>query len=209
MIDVRDEPGLDRIPPHHLGAEESLLGAMLLSEAAAEDGLEFVDATDFYRPAHSLVFDAMKATRAGGRALDPTTVADTLEKSGQLGRAGGLAELVRLQQCTPATANATRYATIVRDHALLRRLIVAAADVAELGRSGPADADQLVSKAEDLIFDVGGRQLRDSVQKPRELLAALLDRLEALYDTEARSPACAAASSTSTRCCTGCSPRRW
>src|SRR5206468_8187105 len=113
-----------RVPPHNLDAEESLLGAMLLSRDAIVAATEVgVGADDFYKPAHGHVYDAITSLNGAGEPADPVTVADELRRAGLLDAIGGPAVLVSLQASTPATSNAGRYAKIIEEHSLLRRLI--------------------------------------------------------------------------------------
>ena len=113
-----------RVPPHNLEAEESLLGAMLLSRDAIVAATEVgVTANDFYKPAHGHVFDAITSLYAIGEPPDPVTVGEELSRAGLLAAIGGPAVLVTLQARTPSTSSAGRYARIVSEHALLRRMI--------------------------------------------------------------------------------------
>ena len=171
-----------RVPPHNLEAEESLLGAMLLSRDAIADATQICSADDFYKPAHGHVFDAVCALYARGEPADPVTVADELNRNGLMEAIGGSATLISLQTSTPATSNAARYARIVEEHALLRRLIGVAGEIAELGYQVPEDVTAAVDEAEALMFDVAQRRVTDTLQPIKELLSASLDRLEALYD---------------------------
>src|SRR5207302_1018038 len=127
-----------RVPPHNLEAEESLLGAMLLSKDAIASAVEICGADDFYKPAHGHVFEAVTSLYSQGEPADPVTVADELRRAGLLDAIGGPVMLVSLQANTPATSNAARYARIVEEHALLRRLIGVAGEIAELGYDVPA-----------------------------------------------------------------------
>src|SRR5512147_204148 len=104
----------DRLPPHDLIAEASLLGAMLLSTDALAAGAETCSFADFYKPAHARVFEAILALDQRGEPADPTTVADELRRRGELEAIGGMATLVSLHANTPSTANAERYGHIVR-----------------------------------------------------------------------------------------------
>ena len=113
-----------RVPPHNLDAEESLLGAMLLSRDAIAAALECCVAEDFYKPAHGHVFAAVTALYTRGEPADPVTVADELRRAGLLDAVGDASVLISLQVNTPSTANASHYAHIVEEHALLRRLVV-------------------------------------------------------------------------------------
>jgi replicative DNA helicase len=171
-----------RVPPHDLQAEESLLGAMLLSRDAIVDAVEICRAGDFYKPAHGHVFDAVTSLYGRGEPVDPVTVADELRRAGLLDAVGGPAALLSLQVGTPAISNAARYARIVEEHALLRRLIGVAGEIAELGYDVPEDVSAAVDRAESMVFEVAQRRVTDTTKPLRELLAASLDRLEALYD---------------------------
>lgn len=171
-----------RVPPSNLEAEESLLGAMLLSRDAIATATEIVHTEDFYKPAHSHIFDAITSLYAAGEAVDPVTVAEELRRASLLDAVGGPAVLVGLQVSTPATTSAARYARIVEELSLLRRMIGAAGDIAELGYSRPPDVTKAVDHAESLIFGVAQRRVTDSMAMIRSLLDDNLNRLELLYE---------------------------
>jgi replicative DNA helicase len=177
----RPAGGTTRHVPHNLQAEESLLGAMLLSREAIAVAVEAISASDFYRPVHGHIFEAITALYAQGEGADPVTVADELSRAGLLDAVGGLPALLDLQGNTPAISNAARYAHIVEEHALLRRLIGAASEIAELGYEVPDDVEAAVDRAESLIFEVAQRRVTDTIAPLHELLGKSLDRLEALY----------------------------
>jgi replicative DNA helicase len=170
-----------RVPPHNLQAEQSLLGAMLLSRDAIASAVETCSAADFYKPAHGHVYDAITSLYSQGEPADPLTVADVLGRAGLLDAIGGLPALMSLQADTPATANAGRYARIVEEHALLRRLIAVAGEIAELGYGVPDDVLATVDRAESLVFEIAERRVTDSLKPLRVLLEDSLDRLSALY----------------------------
>jgi replicative DNA helicase len=171
-----------RVPPHNLDAEQSLLGAMLLSRDAIAAAMETCSTDDFYKPAHAHIFDAINTLYNVGEPADPVTVADELTRAGLLEAVGGLAALVELQADTPATTNAARYARIVEEHALLRRLIAVAGEIAELGYSVPEDVVSTLDRAEAMVFNVAERRVTDSLKPITELLFASMDRLERLFD---------------------------
>jgi replicative DNA helicase len=171
-----------RSPPSNLEAEESLLGAMLLSRDAIATAAEIVHTEDFYKPGHAHIYDAISTLYASGEAVDPVTVAEQLRRVDLLDAVGGVASLVTLQANTPATTSAARYARIVEELALLRRLIGAAGNIAELGYARPADVTKAVDEAESLIFGVAQRRVTDSMSAIRELLDENLNRLEMLYE---------------------------
>ncbi|MDQ6837945.1 MAG: replicative DNA helicase [Actinomycetota bacterium] len=178
----RGGSGPGRVPPHNLQAEQSLLGAMLLSRDAIAAAVETCGIDDFYKPAHGHIYEAVCSLYGQGEPADPVTVADELSRAGLLGAVGGLPTLLSLQADTPATANAGRYGHIVEEHALLRRLIGVAGDIAEMGYSVPDDVAGVLDRAESLMFEVAERRVTDTLRPLQDLLAESLDRLEALFD---------------------------
>ena len=169
--------------PHNLQAEESLLGAMLLSarrHRRRRRGRHRVD--DFYKPAHGHIYDAIPRSTPPGEPADPVTVADELRRAGLLDAIGGPAVLVAAQVVTPAISNAGRYAKIVEEHALLRRLIGVAGEIAEIGYAVPDDVTKAVDQAESMVFEVAERRVTDTMAPIHDLLDDNLDRLEQLYE---------------------------
>ena len=127
---------LGRTPPQDLAAEQSVLGGMLLSKDAIADVVEVVRGHDFYRPAHELVFEAVLDLYGRGEPADAVTVSSELQKRGELGRVGGAPYIHTLLQSRPTAANAGYYAKIVRETAILRRLIEAGTKIVQLGYTG-------------------------------------------------------------------------
>ncbi len=176
-------PTGSRVPPHNLDAEEALLGAMLLSRDAVAAASEALHGGDvFYRPAHAHIFETITVLTARGQAVDPITVADELRRRDLLEAVGGPATLVSLQANAPGTANAAHYARIVRDHALLRRLIGAAGNIAERAYGLPDDVRKAVDEAESLVFDIARHEGEGSTAPIKDLLSDTLERLEELYE---------------------------
>jgi replicative DNA helicase len=155
---------------------------MILSRDAIATAVEQCAADDFYKPAHGHIFDAITALYAQGEPADPVTIADELRRAGLLDAIGGPAKLISLQSNTPAISNAGRYARIVEEHALLRRMIGVAAEIAELGYQVPDDVTGAVDRAETMVFEVAQRRGVDTVATVRDLLKRTLDNLESLYD---------------------------
>jgi replicative DNA helicase len=170
-----------RIPPHNFEAEESVLGAMLLSRDAIAVVVEQVGSEDFYRPSHAHIFDAVTSLYARGEPADTVTVAEELRRVGTLESSGGAAALISLQANTPAISSAHRYARIVQEHALLRRLIGVAYEIAEMGYEVPTDVAGALDQAEALVFDVTQRRSSDTVRALKDLLTESLERLDHLY----------------------------
>jgi replicative DNA helicase len=174
--------GGDRVPPHNIAAEESLLGAMLLTKDAIADAIEIVSAEHFYKPAHTHIYDAITTLYAAGEPVDTVTVASELDRAGLLDRLGGPATLLHIQASTPAATNAGKYAAIVYEGATLRRLISTAHEISELGFSRPDDVVKTVDTAEALMFEVAQGHVTDSMAAMPELLKQNLDRFEILYE---------------------------
>ena len=168
--------------PHNIQAEESLLGAMLLSRDAVAAASEKVTSASFYKPAHGHIYDAVSTLTARGEPADPVTVADELRRADLLDQLGGPSVLLSLQANTPATSNAGRYAQIVEDHALLRRLITVASEISELGYSLPDDVIKTLDTAESMVYDLSQNRITDSTAELRDLLPETLSRIEMLYD---------------------------
>jgi replicative DNA helicase len=175
-----------RVPPHDLDAEESLLGAMLLSSDAVAVAVETCSPGDFYKPAHGHIFSAILSLFEAGEPVDAVTVADELKRRGLLEQVGDPTVLVSLQVNTPSLANAGHYARIVEEHALLRRLIGVAGELAELGYAVPDDVTATIDEAERLVFDLSERRTADSVEALRNLIGPSLDRIEELSHRSTR-----------------------
>ena len=171
-----------RVPPHNLEAEESLLGAMLLSRDAIADAVEHTETTHFYRPANAHIFDAISGLYASGDPADPVTVAAELERMGALENVGGLDGLISMQIKTPSTSNADKYARIIAERYTLRRLIATANQIADIGFSRPEDVTRAVDEAENMMFQVAQGRVADTMAEIRDLLDVTLDRLEQLYE---------------------------
>lgn len=183
LPEPRQQPGdpAGRIPPQNLEAEQALLGAMMLSPDALAIAVERVSVDDFYRPAHAHIFEAITALYAAGEPVDHVTVAEMLRRAGVLEAIGGEAILVSIKANTPAASSASRYATIVQELALLRRLINVAGEISELCFDVPDDVAAAVDRAESLVFEVAQRRTTDTVKPIRVLLEQSLERIEALH----------------------------
>jgi replicative DNA helicase len=172
-----------RIPPHNLSAEESLLGALLLSRDVVNQVAELGVLVDhFYKPAHQHVYSAIRGLMATGQPVDAVTVADELRRSGLLEEIGGAQLLMELQNATPAISNASRYAKIVQDTAVLRRLIGVASEIAEIGYMEPDDVTKALDEAESKVFEVAEDRIVDSTKSLSDLLPLAMDRLQETYE---------------------------
>ncbi|MCX5046703.1 replicative DNA helicase [Aldersonia sp. NBC_00410] len=177
-----DDGQWGRQPPQDLVAEQSVLGGMLLSKDAIADVVEELRSTDFYRPAHQTVFDAVLDLYGRGEPADPVTVAAELDRRGALTRVGGAAYLITLVQTVPTAANAGYYAGIVAEKAVLRRLVEAGTRIVQYGYAGGdgQDVDDVVDRAQAEIFDVGADRTSGDTLSLAELLQPAIDELEAV-----------------------------
>ena len=169
-----------RVPPHNLEAEESLLGAMLLSADATAAVLDIVDASGFYKPGYGHIYSAVVALYNRGEPIDAVTVTDELTRSGLLEFVGDPSVLVALQANVPSTANAVHYARIVAEHAVLRRLINVAGEISDLAFAVPEDVAGAVDLAEQLVLEVSEDRAEDSMKQIKDLITPSLDRIDAL-----------------------------
>src|SRR5690606_13799988 len=163
--------GLDRVPPQDTEAEQSVLGGMMISKDAIADVVEQLRGTDFYRPAHEIVYDAILDLYGRGEPADAVTVADELTKRGELGRIGGPTYLHTLIASVPTAANAGYYARIVRERAVLRRLVEAGTRIVQLGYGADGgDVDDLVNTAQAEVYAVTERRASEDYLPLSEII---------------------------------------
>jgi replicative DNA helicase len=178
------EAAFDRTPPQDVAAEQCVLGGMLLSKDSIADVVEILRTTDFYRPNHALVFDAILDLYGRGEPADPITVAAALADSGALARVGGATYLHTLIASVPTAANAAYYAKIVGERAVLRRLVEAGTRVVQLGygaaAGGGRDVDDIVDLAQQAIYDVTERRVSEDFAILNDMLQPTLDQIEAV-----------------------------
>jgi replicative DNA helicase len=185
---VASAPGeFDRTPPQAVEAEQSILGAMMLSKDAIADVVELVRPGDFYRPAHQLIYDAVLDLYSRGEPADAVTVSAELTHTGQLVRAGGAPYLHTLISLVPTAANAGYYAQIVAERATLRRLVTAGTRIVQMGydtASGTANivgsVDDVVDRAQAEIYDVTERRTSEDFVHIETLLQSTLDEIETI-----------------------------
>ncbi len=170
----------DRTPPQDNSAEQSVLGAMLLSKDAIADVVEVLRGTDFYRPAHETIFDAVLDLYGRGEPADAVTVSALLQKRGELGRVGGAPYLHTLVAGVPIAANAGYYAQIVREKAILRRLVDAGTRIVQLGYAGEGEIDDVVDRAQAAVYDVTEKRTSEDYAPLAEILEGTLDEIEAI-----------------------------
>jgi replicative DNA helicase len=171
------------VPPQNLDAEESVLGAMMLSPGAIGAVSEVLSAGDFYRESHAKIYRAGLALYGRGEPVDAITLVDELERRGELEEIGGKVRVHELAALVPAASNAAHYARIVREMATLRGLIRAGSEIARLGleRDGQ-DVTELVDRAEQVVFDLAQSRVSGDFSHIEELLKQSFERITQLYE---------------------------
>jgi replicative DNA helicase len=169
-------------PPQNLEAEQSVLGAVLLSDTALPALIidERLQPEDFYREGHGRIYQAMLDLHAGGEAVDALTLVEHLKRSGDLDQVGGRAAIDMLSGAVPAVGNVRQYARIVRENAMLRRLLRASYEIQAKVHSHEAQPRELVDMAERVILEVAHEDSRKDFRNIQDLLLAELDKLEKL-----------------------------
>ena len=171
---------LMRTPPQDLAAEQSVLGGMMLSKDAIADVIEVVRGHDFYRPAHELTYEVIIDLYGRGEPADAVTVAAELQKRSELARVGGAVYIHTLLQSVPTAANAGYYARIVRETAVLRRLIEAGTKIVQMGYAGDGDSDDIVDAAQVEVYNVTDRRTSEDYVALSEVMEGTLDEIEAI-----------------------------
>jgi len=164
-----------KLPPHSLEAEQSVLGGLMMNNAAWEKVEEILVADDFYRRDHRLIFIAMTELSVNSSPIDAITVSEHLDRHGHADDTGGLDYLAELVKNTPSVANIQAYAEAIRERALIRQLIATANDIADAGFNPEGrKSAELIDYAETSIFRIAEQRTSDG-KGPRSLKTGLLD----------------------------------
>src|SRR5215211_2418452 len=170
------------VPPQNLDAESSVLGAMMVSEGAIPPVVLDVRLhdEDFYRERHRIIFRAITSLYEHGEPVDALTVSASLAQHGELAEAGGKESVSELASTVPVPGNARHYAQIVKQNALLRRLLATSQQIQKSVHEREGDPEQLVERAESLLFRVAHEERASDFRRVAEVLGDEIDRLEAL-----------------------------
>jgi len=179
------DPGrsTDRVLPHDLLAEQSTLGAMLISQEAVAEVFEFVRGPDFYAPKHQIIFEALLTLYGMGEPTDVITVTDQLVKTGSLVRSGGADYLHTLTSTVPTAANASFYAKIVQEKATLRRLVEVGTRIAQLGYANEGEVSDLVNTAQEDVYRVTQSGTGEDYVALSDSIEAAIAEIEAAQDS--------------------------
>ncbi|GGO88743.1 replicative DNA helicase [Nocardioides phosphati] len=178
-------PG-DRTPPQDNAAEQSVLGSMLLSKDTIAEVGEILRGADFYRPAHEVIYDTIvDLNLSRGEPADPITVANELGRKGELERVGGAPYLHTLAANVPIAANAMYYAEIVKEKAILRRMVTAGTKIVQLGYAGEGEIAGLVDQAQAEVYGLADGSRKEDYVPLGDVMEGVLDEIEAIGNREA------------------------
>jgi replicative DNA helicase len=169
-----------RVPPHSIEAEESVIGGVLLDNEAHDRIADKLTADDFYVERHARIFAAMARLAEEARPMDAVTVSERLKQSGELARIGGIAFLAELTERVPSAANVEHYARIVREKALLRRMIRVSTDILERAYDTALEPAEFVDRAERSIFEVAEVSARTGPLRIDSLIVDSITKIEGL-----------------------------
>lgn len=172
-----------RVPPHSREAEESVLGAVLLSIDAANDVMDRLHADDFYVPAHQSIYEAMRRLYDGNQAIDAVTLSEELRRQGELEKVGGVSYLTRLVDVVPVTSNIDHYATIVEGNARRRDLIRAGSTISNLAFDLDDEIHAVMDRAEQTVLGVAERRVAQNLLEVGPLFQEVLEHIEALEES--------------------------
>ena len=178
MIEQREmRPGY-RNPPHSREAEESVIGAVLLSVDAVNEVMDQIHPEDFYVPAHQAIFEGMRELFDSNQAIDAVTVSEVLRRRGELEKVGGVQYLARLVDIVPSTSNISYYAGIVEEHAKRRELIRAGAAVTDVAFDIDEEIAIVLDRAEQAVLGVAEKRSSQTLAEVGPMLSDVLEQIE-------------------------------
>ncbi len=172
-----------RNPPHSRESEESVLGAVLLSEDAVNEVMDRIHPEDFYVPAHQAIFEAMRELFDGNQAIDAVTVSEALRRKGELEKVGGVTYLARLVDIVPSTSNVVYYAGVVEEHAKRRELIRAGSVVTDIAFDIDEEIITVLDRAEQAVLGVAEKRTSQTLLEVGPMFSDLLEKIEELEAT--------------------------
>jgi len=172
---------LEKVPPQNLEAEMAVLGSMLLDEDAISWAIETLDANCFYKEVHRKVFEAAVNLYNNNKVVDLITISDELKRMGALEEIGGVSFLTSLVNFVPTTANTQYYARIVKEKSILRNLINNATQIVSLAYESEAAVEDILDKAEQLIFDIAEHKPKENILPIKELIRQSIETIDKLY----------------------------
>ena len=172
---------VERVPPNNLDTEMAVLGSMLMDDEAVPVGLEMLQSSSFYRDSHRKIFEAMTGLFNRQKPVDLVTLTEELKASGRLEEVGGAHYLSSLTSVVPTAANVQHYAKIVREKAMLRSLIAAATQIVGQCYDDQDDAEALLDRAEQALYEIANRSIGSQAVMLKEMLSGTIETIERLY----------------------------
>ena len=173
-----------KVPPQNIEAEQSVLGCILIENESIEKIIEILDRGDFYRESHCQIFEAIHTLYERGEPVDLVTLSDHMRGHNLLESVGGASYMSSLANMVPSAANIAHYARLVREKAIRRRMIVAAAEIAEMAYDDPGDVDESLDQAERKIFEVSEQRSRPSFFPINDIVKVNIEKLMDLYERQ-------------------------
>ncbi len=175
---------MQRIPPHSMEAEQSVLGSMLLDKEAVAAAGEVLQAEDFYSDAHREIYEAMLSLYEAGKPVDLVTLVDELDQRGTMDGVGGLTYVTDLSRMVPSTANVRYYIRIIEEKSILRKLIKASGSIMNESYEASKEVDEIINQAEKSIFDISQKQSTTSFEHIKDTLLSSYAKIEELYNSK-------------------------
>src|SRR3569833_4438733 len=206
---VASQPGSNRLPPHNLEAERSVLGGVLIKPSAFDEVATALQVDDFFLPVHREIFDALLAIDTRRQPLDGIAVADELRVRGMIARLeGGEAYLLALSNSVPTAENVNHYARLVKEKATLRRLIAACAEIQSRAYGDFGQFEEFMDEAETQVFKVAQQNRRETYSAAPDIVEEVLHNIEARAAGRRRGPSTSPCTRPCARSRCSSSPRR-
>ncbi|TNE83076.1 MAG: replicative DNA helicase, partial [Gammaproteobacteria bacterium] len=176
-----------KVPPHSLEAEQAVIGGLMLDNRRFDEVSEIISSVDFYRQDHRLIFGAVERLAGDSEPMDVVTLAEYLERAGDIEDAGGLSYLAELAEKTPGAANIRAYAEIVRERAVLRKLIEVSGGIVDSAFNPQGrTSDELLDEAERQVFNIAESRNKQGTgpQSINPVLTKALSRIEELFESD-------------------------
>lgn len=181
-----EESKLQRIPPHNIEAEQSVIGSMIIDREAIASAAEILRGDDFYRPDHKIIFDACIELFNESAPVDLVTLKSRIEEKGLLEQIGGISYLTQLASSVPTSAHIRQYTKIVESRSILRRLIKASQDIMGLSYEAKEDVNNILNLAEQSIFHILQNKHTEDFAPMREVLLSAFDKIEDIYRNQGK-----------------------
>ena len=176
-----NQPSIEKLPPQNVDAEQSTLGSLLIDKEAITRIADILTPADFYKDIHGIIFEAMLSLYEGREPIDVVSLSNKLQEGKNLDTIGGRSYLVSLANAVPSASHIVSYANIVQKKATLRRLIGVAGEITGLGYQETENVDQLLDEAEQKIFSVSQKYLKQNFIPIKSVLTEAFDRIDELH----------------------------